>query len=249
MRPAYSVCIPTLNEAQLLGKLLASLCTQTHRPTAVYVIDGSSTDETKSIALSYSDQLPLKVVTTTPGVGRQRQMGADKVQTQYILFLDADVWLDPGFAEQSLQEMIHAKVGCACPQYVPDTTLVSVTCIYAFFNAVFWCGQKYYPAGAGSAFWVTRTCLQSIGGFTTTILTDDLDCIFRAGKAAGFIQLSTRVHVSDRRFQHDGVLPTLGKYLHISYLFMSGQLHKTSRITYTFAHYGKRYERTRSRAK
>ncbi len=249
MKPSYSICIPTLNEARLLGKLLKSLCRQTHLPHAVFIIDGSSTDDTRKIALSYSDQLPVTVITTKPGVGAQRQLGADTVQTQYILFLDADVWLDPHFAEQSLREITHTAVGCACPRYVPDTTSVCIKYIYTFFNAVFWCGQHYYPAGAGSAFWITRSSLRSIGGFTTTILTDDLDCIFRAGKAAGFRQLSTVAHVSDRRFRQDGILSTLATYLYISYLFVTQQLHQTSNIRYTFAHYGKRQERTRSRAK
>ena len=92
-----SIIIPTLNEAEYLPLLLASIGEQTFAgKLQVIVVDGSSTDDTVIRARSFSNRIPdLLVLQSKKDIGHQRNVGAQKAKYGYLLFLDADVILPP----------------------------------------------------------------------------------------------------------------------------------------------------------
>ncbi len=245
----YSVIIPTLNEAKHIHRLLSSLVAQTLAPTEVLLIDGNSDDETQNVAAQFYSKLPLTIVNTQRGVGFQRQFGGSRARTELLFFFDADVHFSADFIEKSLVELELRMLSLACPTYKPETDSFAVRCIYAFFNTIFFVGQKYYPAGAGSCIIVTAALFKAVGGFTTTLLLDDLDFIYRAGTAGSFGQLHTRVYVSDRRFMKYGILPTFWQYLQVSYLFVRRQIARGNSLHYEFGVYDSKKVASRSRTK
>src|SRR2546423_6384692 len=90
-----TIVIPAKNEAKLIPRLLTSLTNQDYSKmsnTRVLVADANSTDGTPEIVLSFRDRLNVSVIRGgMPSVGRNR--GAAQAESEYVLFLDADIEL------------------------------------------------------------------------------------------------------------------------------------------------------------
>ena len=88
-----TIVIPAKNEARLIPQLLTSLTMQDYSKmssTRVLVADANSTDGTPEIVLGFRDRLNVRVISGgMPAVGRNR--GARLADSQYVLFLDADI--------------------------------------------------------------------------------------------------------------------------------------------------------------
>jgi len=91
-----SIIIPTLNEEKFLPHLLISLKEQTFKDFEIIVADNNSTDATRSIALKSGAKM---VEGGLPARGRNN--GAKVARGEWLLFLDADVILPPGFFRKS----------------------------------------------------------------------------------------------------------------------------------------------------
>ncbi|MGA8270922.1 MAG: glycosyltransferase family A protein, partial [Candidatus Sulfotelmatobacter sp.] len=87
--------IPAKNEAKLIPRLLTSLTNQDYSKissTKVLVADANSTDGTPAIVLSFRGRLNVSVIRGgMPSVGRN--LGAGQAESDYVLFLDADIEL------------------------------------------------------------------------------------------------------------------------------------------------------------
>src|ERR1700734_2797376 len=90
-----TIVIPAKNEAKLIPNLLTSLTNQDYskmRNTRVLVADANSTDGTPEIVMGFRDRLNVGVIRGgMPSVGRNQ--GASQADTDYVLFLDADIEL------------------------------------------------------------------------------------------------------------------------------------------------------------
>ena len=92
-----SVIIPARNEAHNLSFLLESLQKQSRLPDEIIVADDDSTDQTVAIAQSFGVRvLSLRDKPTGwQGKSWACQQGAENARGDLLLFLDADVTLDP----------------------------------------------------------------------------------------------------------------------------------------------------------
>ena len=94
-----TIVIPTKNEEAYLPRLLESIQGQTLKPSEIIVADAHSTDATREIARAHG----AKVVDGGM-ISLGRNAGARQAQTDFILFLDADVELrDPEFSRRLLE--------------------------------------------------------------------------------------------------------------------------------------------------
>lgn len=90
-----SIIIPTLNEANIIEKTLKNL-SQYSGKKEIIISDGKSTDQTIAIAKKYADQVMIYSGTKRQTIGGGRNMGAEVAHGEYLLFLDADMWIpDP----------------------------------------------------------------------------------------------------------------------------------------------------------
>ncbi|MGZ5400859.1 MAG: glycosyltransferase family 2 protein [Nocardioides sp.] len=65
-----AVVVVTYNRADLLGRMLDGLATQTHRPDAVYIVDNASTDHTRQVLDRWhGGDLPLEVTHSPDNLG------------------------------------------------------------------------------------------------------------------------------------------------------------------------------------
>jgi len=88
--PFFSVIIPTYNRANLIGETLASVFEQTFTDFEVLVIDDGSTDATKQVVDSFTDERLKYIYQNNSERGAARNNGIKKSSGQYVTFLDSD---------------------------------------------------------------------------------------------------------------------------------------------------------------
>lgn len=92
-----SCIIPAYNVGSSLDRGLRTLLQQTYDNLEVIIIDDGSTDDTASVADTWSaENSSIRVYhTENHGVSCARNLGMEKASGQYFLFFDADDSLDP----------------------------------------------------------------------------------------------------------------------------------------------------------
>lgn len=98
--PDVTVVIPACNVSHYLGDCLDSILAQTAwRRCQVIVVDDGSTDDTGRIGAEYAQRHPrIRIISQPnrgPGPGAARNNGLDRVDTEYVMFLDGDDELSP----------------------------------------------------------------------------------------------------------------------------------------------------------
>lgn len=230
------VVIPTLNEEDHIGFILNDLRKQTKKASEILVIDGHSSDKTKEIVAKYKN---VKFVSSKRGVGLQRHLGAQKLKSDILLFLDADTRIKKNCIEKTLFYFNKYDIDIACAYYLPLSKNIIIWIVYLFFNLIFFIFQKISPSGAGAFIAVKKSHYQKVGGFETKYTYDDIQFIRKAAKEGKFMIMPFYVLVSDRRFRKDGIIKTTVLYLYLSLFFLLGAFDKANKIKYKFGHYKK----------
>jgi glycosyltransferase involved in cell wall biosynthesis len=114
MAAKVSVVVPAYNAESTIGRVLAAIAEQEPRPHEVIVVDDGSTDGTAAVA----ERLGARVVRADGEgyAGGARNTGWSATTGDVVVFIDADVVPDPGWAEglsRALTEFPGAIVGCA----------------------------------------------------------------------------------------------------------------------------------------
>lgn len=90
--PLISVIIPTYNYAKFLPKAIDSVLQQTYTNVEIIIIDDGSTDGTNDVIPSHAS---IKYFyQENKGLSAARNAGIDRSQGMYLVFLDADDWLE-----------------------------------------------------------------------------------------------------------------------------------------------------------
>lgn len=102
MDPQFSIIIPTFNNTNALLLTLASLELQTYpkdRFEVIVVDDGTANGTTAEAIITYKPQYKLIYIAnyTRQGRARTRNIGAKSAQGKYLVFIDADFLVVPGF--------------------------------------------------------------------------------------------------------------------------------------------------------
>lgn len=100
-----SVIIPVYNSAAFLPKTLDSLTCQTYPDLQIICVNDGSTDASGAILENYAvkDKRIEIISQTNRGISAARNAGLRAMRGQYVLFLDADDWLDADTCEAALR--------------------------------------------------------------------------------------------------------------------------------------------------
>lgn len=236
-----SIVIPTLNEGKYLPKLLASIKNQTYRDFEVIVADANSEDTTVKIAKKYNCKL---VKGGPPNTGRNR--GADIARGEYILFLDADVILPKTFFEDLLEEFKAKNLDIAVCRAKPITNKFADKLVWGFANSMLIILEKVKLAyGAGWFTLIKKDLHKKIHGYDETIkLAGDVEYIQRSAKNGKFgVLRKNKLKISVRRFEREGRLKLIAKYIKITYYILSKKWIRSEKLSkkidYKFGHYKK----------
>jgi cellulose synthase/poly-beta-1,6-N-acetylglucosamine synthase-like glycosyltransferase len=199
-RTAVSVIVPARNEESCLGACLQSLAAQTGVPLEIIVVDDHSTDRTREIALSFSNQ-QVRVIEAGPlppawtGKNNAVTAGARVATGEWLLFTDADTIHLPGSLARSLEEA--KRHGASLLSYSPEQIVkrfwekAIMPVVFAELATSYRPSQVSDPnspaaAANGQYLLITREAYDAVGGhaaIAATLLEDV--ALARAVKRSG----------------------------------------------------------------
>lgn len=97
-KPLFSLIIPVYNSQKTIKRTLLSVLKQTFSNYEVIVVNDGSSDTTPKILEEFSAYSQVTVIhQINGGVSAARNSGMQQARGEYILFLDADDWVDDNF--------------------------------------------------------------------------------------------------------------------------------------------------------
>lgn len=105
----YSIIVPVYNAEQYLSEAVESVLKQTFPDWELILVNDGSTDSSDSICQNYvlADSRVKYIKKENGGVSDTRNVGLHNAQGEYIVFLDADDWIDINYlfkVEEILKE-------------------------------------------------------------------------------------------------------------------------------------------------
>lgn len=122
--PAFSIIIPAWNAQKTLRRTLISVLQQTCEDYEVIVVNDGSTDGTAALLDEFSYQHNIRVINQpNAGVSAARNRALKQSQGEFIIFLDADDWVDEHFLasfQQSLENRYAEPVDFIVGNLIDD---------------------------------------------------------------------------------------------------------------------------------
>lgn len=111
MRNKVSIIVPVYNQQKYIKKCIESIVRQTYKNIEVIIVNDGSVDKTLGICeeLRSKDARISIISTKNSGVSRARNIGIDAASGEYLMFVDADDYLDYRAVELSAQRMQETK--------------------------------------------------------------------------------------------------------------------------------------------
>ncbi len=205
-----SVVIPTINEEKYLPRLLHALQQQTYPDYEIIIADAASSDDTRQVAIRHGCRV---VPGGRPAQGRNA--GARWARGDYLLFLDADVTVDPTFLQDLLDRVRRSRLAVASGFITPDSNRLLDNLLVLVSNLYHYAMQRVSPHASGFYIIVRKGLHERIGGFNEQLfLTEDHDYVVRAARQGKFRYLwQPRVTFSVRRFRKEGRARLVWKFL------------------------------------
>ena len=122
--PQISVILPVYNTAPWLERCLDSLLSQDCPSFEVLAVDDGSTDESAEILLRAAAEDPrLRVIRqSNRGLSAARNAALSEARGQWLMFLDSDDWVSPGFLSLPLKEALSSGAKMVLFQAVRETS-------------------------------------------------------------------------------------------------------------------------------
>lgn len=189
-KPKYSFIIPVYNRPDELQELLQSLCDQSGDSFEVIVVEDGSTRKADQVMESYGTRLNLTYLyQQNTGPGPARNYGASQAQGQWLVFLDSDVIVPPGYVA-SLETLaalprLFGGPDKAAADFSPVQKAINYS-MTSFFTTGGIRGKKqamesYKPRSFNMG--IAKELFESIKGFRHIRFGEDIDLALRAEKA------------------------------------------------------------------
>ena len=115
-RPMVSVVVPVKDSIRTIEACLRSIRAQTWEPLELVVIDNFSTDGTWEVV----QELATHAEQAGPERSAQRNLGVERAQGPWILWIDADMELPPTIIERAMQAVADEE---ADGVFIPEVTV------------------------------------------------------------------------------------------------------------------------------
>ena len=239
MSISISVIIPAFNEERLLPGLLEALGRQSLPPLEVIVADAGSRDGTVALAEAAGAQV---VPGGKPAAGRNA--GAAAAQGELLLFLDSDVQPPDDFIEKFIQEFDERSLDVATAGILPNSDSSADWLLAEAVNTYLELIQLIAPHAGGYCILARRSLHEAIGGFDETLaLAEDHNYVQRAARVGKFGMVTgTRLGLSMRRLEKEGVARLALMYLYSEIYVLAGKPIRTTPFQYEFGDFDQRYQ-------
>lgn len=100
-----SIIVPMYNASSFLDRCIGSLINQSYKNIEIILINDGSTDDSLRICQSYEYDKRIKIINKiNEGVGVARNIGLDNAKGDYIIFVDADDFIDCTMCEKMINK-------------------------------------------------------------------------------------------------------------------------------------------------
>jgi rSAM/selenodomain-associated transferase 2/rSAM/selenodomain-associated transferase 1 len=208
--PFFSVIIPTLNEAEIIGVCLSNI--RSVGPNVeVIVVDGGSRDGTAAVA----ERLGVRVLRTDPCRGQQCNCGAAIASGKVLVFLHADTVLPPETFDKlaDIFNRDEVEIGNFGITFDNEHWFLRLLSFLACLDmGLFRFGDQGIV--------IRKSLFAALGGFPRWELFEDIALIRKARKRTRIHRFPMSVTTSARRFERNGIIrqQLLNVYLTIQYL-------------------------------
>jgi protoporphyrinogen oxidase/GT2 family glycosyltransferase len=103
--PAYAAIVPAHNAEKTLARCLRAARSATPPPAELIVVDDNSSDSTAAVAEAHGARVISHRGKKPLGPGRARNLGAQNASSEYFLFLDSDVEVEPDAPARLVHEV------------------------------------------------------------------------------------------------------------------------------------------------
>jgi rSAM/selenodomain-associated transferase 2 len=198
--PRLAAVIPTLNARARLSQTLACL----HEAQSaglladLVVSDGGSGDGTRDLAMAAG----ARVVSGPPGRGGQLARGATAASpaADWFLFLHGDTALASGWTAEANTHMRAGPGAAGYFRFALDDVSPAARRLEAM---VAWRSRRLGLPYGDQGLLISRSLYDSLGGFRSLPLMEDVDMVRRIGKAR-LRPLAAAATTSAERFRRDG---------------------------------------------
>ena len=188
----YSFIIPVYNRPDEVDELLDSLTRQECRDFEVVVVEDGSAVPCRDVCDRYADRLDLHYYNKeNSGPGQSRNYGAERAQGEYLIVLDSDVVLPPGYLSAVDAELAERDCDAfggpdsAHPSFTPVQKAISYSMTSFFTTGGIRGGKKkldkFYPRSFNMG--IRRDVYERLGGFSRMRFGEDIDFSIRIFKA------------------------------------------------------------------
>jgi glycosyltransferase involved in cell wall biosynthesis len=211
-----TIVIPAKNEAKLIPQLLTSLTMQDYSKmssTRVLVADANSTDGTPEIVMSFRDRLNVGVIPGgMPSFGRNQ--GAAQADSQYVLFLDADIKLaDHSLIRHCMEKAQAKQLHCVTTNILCKGGSWVDQVFYAVIDVFQYLSYLHLPFATGMFMLFDRKKFWQLGGFHEQILFAEDYRLSQKVERKRFAIVRGGVYTTNRRFKRMG-------HLKVGWLFL-----------------------------
>lgn len=191
----YSLIIPVYNRPDEVDELLESLCHQTHKDFEVLVIEDGSQNKCEEVVQRYLSSLDVRYFyKENSGPSPSRNYGAEKSRGEYLLILDSDCVLPPGYIQAIDEELARRDADAfggpdrAHESFTPVQKAINYAMTSFFTTGGIRGGKKkmdkFYPRSFNMG--VRAEAYRALGGFAPMRFGEDIDFsirIFKEGYA------------------------------------------------------------------
>ncbi|MGN0233936.1 MAG: glycosyltransferase [Bacteroidaceae bacterium] len=204
----YSFIIPVYNRPDETDELLESLSQQTLCDFEVIVVEDGSQITCQQVVQAHAAQMPIKYFSKpNSGPGQTRNYGAERSQGEYLIFLDSDCVLPPGYLEavdKELQEDPCDAFGgpdCSHPSFTPIQKAISYSMTSFFTTGGIRGGRKkldrFYPRSFNMG--IQANLYRRLGGFSQMRFGEDIDLSIRIFQSGATCRLFPEAWVWHKR--------------------------------------------------
>ena len=189
----YSIIVPVYNRPDEVDELLASLLHQEEKDFEVIVVEDGSQVPCGDVCQRYAGQMELRYYEKpNSGPGQSRNYGAERAVGEYLLILDSDVVVPPGYLKAISEELERQPADafggpdCSHPSFTDIQKAISYSMTSFFTTGGIRGGKKkldkFYPRSFNMG--IRRDVYLRLGGFSRMRFGEDIDFsirIFQAG--------------------------------------------------------------------
>ncbi len=203
MTQKISVIIPTLNEAEVIEKLLLHLVDNSSKSNIsdLILVDGGSRDNTCALIKSMQTIYPnIELLHSEKGRAKQMNIGAKKATGSILYFLHADSFPPQHFDEFIISEVKKGNpAGCFRMQFDNN---------HWWLRLASWLTQFSWRASRGGdqSQFITCELFDDIGGYDENfIIYEDNILINELFKRKQFVVINKKIRTSARLYKKHGV--------------------------------------------